>query len=142
MRRRQKIGWGVLALVVVAQVIPVERTNPPVRSEVDAPPDVVALLRRACYDCHSYETQWPWYSHVAPISWILAHHVEEGRRELNFSEWPILDFEAQGHDLKDIEEQIAEGKMPLRSYRLMHPEARLDEAERGRLLEWARTNTD
>jgi len=141
MKRRHQIGLGVLALFAVAQAIPVERTNPAARSDVQAPPEVSALLRRACYDCHSNETRWPWYSQVAPVSWFLAHHVEEGRKELNFSEWPVLDFEAQGHDLQDIEEQVSEGKMPLRTYKLLHPEARLDEAERSRLLQWARSGS-
>lgn len=122
----------------MAQLIPVERTNPPVRSDLQAPAEVSALLRRACYDCHSHETHWPWYAYVAPVSWILAHHVEEGREELNFSEWPVIDLETLEHNLKDIEEQITEGKMPLRSYKLLHPEARLDDEERTRLLQWAR----
>lgn len=138
MKRRYKIVLGVLALLGVAQVIPVERTNPPVRSDVDATQEIATLLRRACYDCHSHETHWPWYGYVAPISWFLARHVEKGRGDLNFSEWPVLDFEAQNHDLHEIEEQVAKGKMPLRSYKILHPEARLDAAERARLLEWAR----
>jgi hypothetical protein len=142
MKRRHLIGLGVLGLLAVAQAIPVERSNPPVRSDLQAPADVSALLRRACYDCHSHETQWPWYASVAPASWFLAHHVEEGREEMNFSEWPVLDFEAQQHNLEDIEEQIAEGKMPLRSYTLLHPEARLDEQEKARLLQWARSGTE
>src|SRR5690348_6573673 len=77
------LGAGVLA----AQLVRPQRTNPPVVSDVAAPPEIEAVLRRACFDCHSNETAWPWYTAVAPISWVLHRDVLEGRRRLNFSEW-------------------------------------------------------
>jgi hypothetical protein len=123
----------------VLQLIGVDRTNPPVISEVSAPHEVQSILRRACYDCHSNETRWPWYSRVAPASWFVAHHVEDARGDLNFSEWPEYDFELQEHAMEDIEEQISERKMPLRSYLILHPDARLTDAERKVLLDWAKT---
>ncbi len=133
-------GAAVLvALLVLIQFIPAERTNPPVESDLFAPDQVKEILRRACYDCHSHETTWPWYSHVAPVSWWMADHVEHGRRDLNFSRWPLFDFEARQYLLGEIEEEIEEGEMPLRSYRLGHPEARLSDEETGLLLEWARS---
>ncbi|HZM17560.1 MAG TPA: heme-binding domain-containing protein [Candidatus Krumholzibacteria bacterium] len=135
-RRGRWILLGLLLAFGIAQAMPVERTNPPVEWDVDAPAEVAAILRGACYDCHSHETRWPWYSRVAPVAWIVARHVEHGRGDLNFSQWPRLDLEAQEHAFHDIEEQISHRKMPLRSYTWMHPEARLTEAQRQALLTW------
>jgi hypothetical protein len=134
---------GALALLVLLfgiQFIPVHRTNPSVQLRVHAPSDVAAILRRSCYDCHSNETNWPWYSYVAPMSWFVTRHVNRGRGDLNFSEWPALDFEAQEHAFKDIEEQIAKGEMPLKSYLLLHRQAKLSQEERDVLLRWARSH--
>ena len=130
---------GVVVFLVIIQIFPARRTNPPVRSDIKAPAAVKAILRRACYDCHSHETRWPWYSRVAPVSWWLVSHVNEARGDLNFSEWPAFDRELLGMALRDIEKQISEDKMPLPSYRIMHPPARLSEAERQALIDWARS---
>lgn len=132
-------GLAVAMALVLIQFIPAERTNPPVRIDVDAPDEVKEILRRACYDCHSHETRWPWYSRVAPVSWWIADHVEHGRGDLNFSEWPALDFYTQELAFKDIEEQITKGEMPLRNYTILHPEARLTDDERETILGWARS---
>jgi hypothetical protein len=139
-RLRRGAAWaaGVLLLVFAGlQLVSVERANPPVVSDVNAPPAIDAILRKACYDCHSHETRWPWYSRVAPMSWWIADHVREGREDLNFSDWPTFDFELQRLAFEDIRKQIKSGAMPLESYRLAHPEARLTEAERAELLRWA-----
>jgi hypothetical protein len=139
-RRRRWATRGAVvlaALLVAIQFVPVSRTNPPVTAAVPAPPEVASILRRACYDCHSNETHWPWYSRMAPISWWMGKHVREGRDDLNFSEWPILDVDDQQDALEDIAHQIRSDKMPLRSYRLGHPEARLGPAEKDILLRWA-----
>ena len=138
---RKSLRWPLAALVVLflgIQVIPVDRANPPAGTELRAPDPVMAVLRRACYDCHSHETRWPWYSRVAPMAWLMADHVKEGRGDLNFSEWPAFDFEELGEAGKDIRKQIEKGKMPLRSYLWLHPQARLSEADREILLDWAR----
>jgi len=134
-------GFAVAIVLALIQLIPADRTNPPVRIDVDAPDEVKEILRRACYDCHSHETRWPWYSRVAPISWWIADHVEHGRGDLNFSEWPALDFYAQELAFKDIEEQITKGEMPLRNYTILHPEARLTDDERETILRWARSGS-
>lgn len=132
-----KIGGALLVLAVVGiQLVPVERPNPPVERVIRAPADVDSVLRRACWDCHSNQTEWPWYSHVAPISWYVAHDVEDGREHLDFTEWPEDPEEAR--DLIDeIGEQVESGAMPPTSYRLMHPEARLDEETRQLLIDWS-----
>jgi hypothetical protein len=135
------IKWSaalVVALLLAAQFIPVERSNPPVESDLQAPVAVKEILKNACYDCHSNETVWPWYSRVAPMSWFLARHVAEGRKDLNFSAWPSYDFAAQELIFRELDKEISEGKMPLRSYTLGHPEARLSDSDREVLLEWIR----
>jgi len=139
MSRKLIISAAVLAaLFLLIQLIPVEQTNPPVEADLAAPAPVTDILRRSCYDCHSHETTWPWYSRVAPFSWWLAEHVTEGRADLNFSQWPLFDFEARELMLRDIEKQLVDGTMPLRSYVLGHREARLSDRDREILLEWAR----
>lgn len=127
----------MLAALVAMQMIPVHRTNPPVVSEVDAPEPVASILRRACYDCHSNQTRWPWYSRVAPASWLVAWHVHEARGALNFSEWPLLDFEAQDLAFGDIRDEISKGDMPLHSYTWIHRNARLTQEERDAIVRWA-----
>jgi len=138
----------VVTLVIVLAVVMLgmqfkqpDRTNPPVESEVDAPPEVAAILERACYACHSNETTWPWYSYVAPLSWWVAEHVEHGRGDMNFSTWPVLDLEALEHVFHEIDEQIEKGEMPLPSYLRMHPEARLSDEDRATLRKWAQANS-
>ncbi len=141
LRLGRLIKWSValgVTLLIVAQFIPVQQTNPPVLSDIQASPAVKAVLVKACFDCHSHETVWPWYSRVAPISWWVAGHVEKGRKDLNFSRWPTFDFVTQDLLLRDIEDQVSRREMPPRSYALGHPEARLDDGERQLLLEWAR----
>ena len=83
----KKIAIFLVIALVVMQLIPVERSNPSVRNQFAASPEVETILRRACYDCHSNETRWPWYARVAPISFLLWRDVKEGRKELNFSIW-------------------------------------------------------
>jgi len=92
----QRLRWAAVLVAVVLvgiQWVPVERTNPAVTSEVMVSPEVRDLLVRACFDCHSHQTVWPWYSRVAPVSWWVASHIRKGRADLNFSEWPVFDAE-------------------------------------------------
>lgn len=128
---------AAIAAAALIQLVPVRRDNPPVRTEVPAPHDVKAILERACYDCHSGRTRWPWYSHVAPVSWLLARDVHRGRREVNFTDWPAFDQDAQDHILSHIVKQVKRRAMPLPIYLSMHPQARLTEQDRQRLIEWA-----
>jgi mono/diheme cytochrome c family protein len=135
--RRAIVAAGVLLLAI--QAIPVSRTNPPVESDVDAPPAVKALLRRACYDCHSHETVWPSYAWVAPISWLVARDVSEGREELDFSRWASVDAARRAKLAKRIPEEVGEEEMPPWTYRLAHPGARLSAAEGAQIVEWGRS---
>jgi hypothetical protein len=123
-------------VLVLAQLIPVARTNPRIAANV-APADVDAVLRRACYDCHSHETVWPWYSRIAPISWMVAHDVNHGREELNFSTWDAYEASARRKKLKETIDEVADGEMPPWYYVLMHPEARLNSSDQEHLRAWA-----
>jgi hypothetical protein len=133
----KRVGYGLVAALALAQLVPVERTNPPAEAEIVAEPEVHALLRRACYDCHSHATVWPWYARIAPVSWLVAHDVDHGRRELDFSRFESYDGAKQRKKLGELAEEVDEQDMPLWYYLLVHPEARLSEAERERLVSWA-----
>jgi len=134
----KRAAIALAALLVVAQLVRPEHTNPPATVEVDAPEDVRVVLRRACYDCHSNATVWPWYSHVAPISWLVAHDVDEGRGDLNFSTWDAYSAAKRAKKMKEIVETVEEGEMPLWFYVALHPDARLSADDRARLTAWAR----
>lgn len=124
------IVGGVLLVFVVIQLVPVSHENPPVTLEAQwDSAGTRELARRACFDCHSNETVWPWYSYVAPVSFGISNHVMEGREKLNFSEWDKSD-----HDFEEIEEAITKRNMPLWNYILLHPEADLTETEKEELL--------
>lgn len=95
------------------------------------------MLRRACYDCHSNETVWPWYSKVAPASWLVADDVEHGRRHVNFSTWNRRTPEEQAKAMKTVWEEVEAGEMPLWQYRPLHPAARLSDADKALLRVWS-----
>jgi heme-binding protein len=139
MRRSGKIGLGCVAVLAAAQGIRFARTNPPVTGEIGAPADIAPVLRRACYDCHSNETVWPWYSQIAPFSWLLQRDVEEGRRRLNFSEWDeyASDPGTASVKLTEIATSVALGGMAPWYYRMLHPAARLSAVQRELLRQWA-----
>jgi hypothetical protein len=105
-------------------------------------PEIGELLRTACYDCHSNETRWPWYAHVAPASWLLARDVNEGRKHLNFSAWGKYAEGRRLLALDGIAEEVAESEMPLPPYLLLHPEADMDSSARARLIDWAHREAD
>jgi hypothetical protein len=131
------IAGGVAVLLVGAQLIPVARTNPLGGTELAAPRQVQKVLRLACYDCHSNETVWPWYSRVAPVSWLVARDVAEGREALNYSRWQDYGAQQRAELLEETWEEIAEGEMPPAAYLVLHPDARLDDADRAALRAWA-----
>jgi len=129
------IGLGVLFVAI--QFIPVERSNPPVTGLVDAPEDVLTTLRRSCWDCHSNETDWPWYAYVAPASLRVTQHVWMGREHVNFTEWDSYDAEELDEAYEEIAKEIEKGGMPLSDYLLVHRNAKLTKSDRERLVSWA-----
>jgi len=130
----KRAGLAVVILLVAMQFVPITRINPPERSEASRPPEVQALLQRACYDCHSNETRWPWYSYIAPVSFLIARDVREGRRELNFSIWNQYNQGRKMRKFKEIVEQLEKGNMPQWYYVLIHAEAKLSDGEREAII--------
>jgi hypothetical protein len=134
MRTWLLLGFGaILAGFLLIQLVPYghDHTNPPVTGEPawDSPA-TKALAQRACFDCHSNETAWPWYSNVAPVSWLLQRHVTEGRERLNFSTW--------GTGRQEVDHAarlVQQGEMPPWDYQLLHPDARLSDTEKQQLID-------
>lgn len=128
------------AVLIVAfigiQFVHIDRTNPPITGEIETPAPVKEILRRSCYDCHSNETVWPWYSYIAPASWLLESDVNKGREELNFSEWSGYDEKRKLKKIKEIWEEVNEGEMPEWDYVIMHSEAGLSEADKQIIRDW------
>ena len=141
MKLGAKIAVGAVAAFVAMQVGRCEHANPPVTGEIDAPADVKAILRRACYDCHSNETKWRWYGYVAPVSWLLHRDVYDGRKHLDFSEWDKVPPEKRAKKMNGIAKQVSSGEMPLWFYLPLHAEAKLTDADKTRLADWAKSPT-
>jgi hypothetical protein len=133
-----KLLLGAVVVLLIIQLIPVSRENPPVSEQIPAPPEVRKVLARACYDCHSHETRWPWYSAVAPVSWLVANDVEHARKHLNFSTWDQYDARKRRKKLEEAREEVHEGEMPLWYYVLAHPDARLSAEDKELLRAWDR----
>ena len=131
-----------LVVVVAIQLVPIHRDNPPVTGPLTkAPADVLATLHRACYNCHSHESIWPWYSYVAPVSWLVAWDVHEGRRHLDFSTWSDYAPKDRLKKLAGISTLVQERDMPPWYYMPLHKEARLSPDDIALLSEWADSST-
>lgn len=140
-----KKAFIILVVVIIAiQFFRIDKTNPESDPNVDmfvaenVPDDVQLLLKTACYDCHSNTATYPWYTNVAPVSWWIKHHINEGREELNFNEWGSYSTKRKLHKLEEIEEMIEEKEMPLPSYLWVHGEAKLNDQQQRKLIIWAK----
>ena len=134
MNRYAKTAAAGLAVLLLIQFVPYghDHRNPPVSGEPLWDSGATrALAKRACFNCHSFETVWPWYAAIAPASWLVTHDVHEGRKELNFSAWD--NGRREGESPAKISKQIKQGAMPPWQYRIAHPEARLTAAEKQQL---------
>jgi hypothetical protein len=134
------IVMGIVALFILIQLVPYGRqhTNPPVVKEPNwGSPQARQIAQRACFDCHSNETVWPWYTNIAPVSWLIQNHVEEGRRILNFSDWTgQIQRRGRTQDaLTEIKKTMLEGEMPMGQYVMIHPEAKLTTEEMNTLIQ-------
>ncbi len=143
MTKGGKIGLVILGALVFIQIFRPERNVQAgvaandITRVTEVPADVQGILKKACYDCHSNNTVYPWYMNVQPVAWWLARHVDEGKRELNFSAFGEYSAKKQLHKLQEIHKEVEEGDMPLSSYTLMHSGARLSKAEQQRLIAWS-----
>lgn len=141
-RWAKRAGIAIVVLLIATQFVPVDRTNPPVDpAKTIYATGIVsdgmhAVFRRSCQDCHSNETNWRWYSKVAPVSWLIASDVHKGRRELNLSEWSAYPDKRKDHKLDSICEQVQRGEMPDSMYALIHPSAKMNETERAAVCKW------
>jgi hypothetical protein len=141
----KKLKWAVCFVVLIiigilSIAFPVDHTNPTITGEIEAPEEVMAILRRGCYDCHSNETKWPWYSYVAPVSWLVSDDVQDGRKHMNFSEWDTYNDKQKRHKMKECGEMVKVGEMPLWFYLPLHPEAELLPKDIEILTAWSKTS--
>lgn len=143
MKLWKKIAIGLLVLLVVIQffrparnasatILPTDITN-----VTSVPHDVQAVLTRSCYDCHSNNTVYPWYMNIQPVAWYLANHIKEGKRHLNFSDFGSYSHEQQVKKFKGISREVRSGGMPISSYTLVHTYAKLSDAEKTLVCNWA-----
>jgi hypothetical protein len=141
--RVKKVLLAQTAFLVAIQIVQPRRTNPPVSpsrtlsAHMKVPEEVYSTLIRSCGDCHSDQTHWPWYSHVAPLSWVITDDVNQGRRNMNFEDWESLgDGKLADDRLRDICSEIKQKGMPIFSYRLFHRQTRLNAQEISSICSW------
>jgi hypothetical protein len=133
---------GLFGVFLILQFFRPEMNNPPfnpddtIEAKLQVSPQVKEIFARSCNDCHSNQTVWPWYSNVAPMSWKMAEHINDGRKEVNFSTWAQYDTKQQERKLDKICDQITDGEMPEWSYTLIHWNAKLSEADKKLICEW------
>jgi hypothetical protein len=138
MKRALKwIGIGCAVVFVGIQLVPVDRENPAGGKPFDAPANVQAIVRRACFDCHSNETVWPWYSYVAPVSWLVAHDVNEGREHLDLSRFADMSEDKRSAKADEMAEEAENDAMPPSQYLIMHKGAKLSAEDKKVLRAWA-----
>lgn len=140
---KKKILWGVLIALVVIQFIRPSRNSGEtygpndITKTVEVPGEVKSILDKACNNCHSDHTNYPWYTNIQPVGWWMAHHVDEGVHELNFSQFNTYKLRRKLRKLEEIAEQVKEGEMPMDSYTWTHSEAKLSDQEKEVLINWA-----
>ncbi len=139
---KKYILWGVLVVILMIQFIRIDKTNPASDPAIDfiamtnPPAEVADMIKTSCYDCHSNQVNYPWYTNVAPVSWWVKKHINEGREHLNFSEWGNYEQGRQNHKLEEFYSEVKEGEMPLKSYLIIHSEAKLSDAQVQQMTDW------
>ncbi|ALR31192.1 cytochrome C [Chryseobacterium sp. IHB B 17019] len=138
----KKILTVLLVAFIIIQFFPIDKTNPAPTPGMDflkiknTPPEVAKIINSSCYDCHSNETKYPWYSNFAPASWFLKNHINEGRKHLNFSTFAMYDPKIQAQKLQECIEMLEKKEMPLESYFIGHQEAKLTDKQRKILIDY------
>ena len=140
----RRVLLGILVGLILIQFISPERNDSGDRSNdyttaMQVPKEVKEIIKTSCADCHSNKTEYPWYSNIAPVSWYIANHVNEGKEHLNFSEWTAYNKDQKDHIIKDLEEELEEQNMPLKSYLLIHKDAKLTQDQYNILLVWVKS---
>ncbi|PIE50407.1 MAG: cytochrome C [Flavobacteriales bacterium] len=145
MNRTKKILLGIVGGLLAIQLVPVDRTNPPVDATLnftdveEVPKRAEEILRNACYDCHSNETVYPNYAYVAPISWSIKEHVNQGRKYANFSKWNKYSQYAKQNIIKSSIREIQSGEMPMKGYEPYHPKAKLSKEDKAYIIDYLKT---
>lgn len=140
----KKVGIAIVLILILIQFIRVDQTNPVVNLQEDfisltnPPENISAILKTSCYDCHSHETEYPWYTNIAPVSFFLANHIKDGRKHLNFSTWGQYTDKKKSHKLKEFVEMVEENEMPMFSYTLIHRNAILTDLQKKELTDWVK----
>lgn len=138
----KNIAIFLIFLLLVIQSFRIDKTTQPIDPSKDfisltaANTEITNTLKIACYDCHSNQPTYPWYTNIAPVSWWVKNHINEGSHHLNFSEWGTYSEKRKNHKLEECIEMVEEGEMPLSSYTIMHKEAKLTDAQRLQLVEF------
>ena len=143
MSKKVKILITLIAVFVLIQFlrpaknVGVADASTDITHSVTVTTEIKSILEKSCYDCHSNHTEYPWYFNFQPVASWLAHHVEEGKDELNFSEFDTYKLKRKKHKLKEVIEQLKEGEMPMSSYLIIHKDAKLSEEQKNKLIHWA-----
>lgn len=138
----KKTGIGLIAFLLLIQLYRIDKTNPESAPEkdfmtvVDVPKNIKPIIINGCYDCHSNQTVYPWYSNITPINWWLKDHVDDGKKHLNFSVWGDYELKKKDHKLEEVIEMLEEGEMPLKPYTIIHAEAKFTENQKQQLINW------
>ncbi|MFD1292720.1 heme-binding domain-containing protein [Lutibacter holmesii] len=140
----KKVLLGVLVGIILIQLIRPNKNDSQnntnhISTIAPIPSEVEAILKTSCYDCHSNSTIYPWYSEIAPVSWYLASHVNDGKEHLNLSEWTTYNSYQKEHILNNFEEVLVRHQMPLKSYLLVHKEAEMSKEQYNTLIAWVKT---
>ncbi|WP_148870238.1 heme-binding domain-containing protein [Tenacibaculum adriaticum] len=144
MKLLKKIGFILLAAIVLAQFFSPKENNGELSSltlfinETKPSEEVHKILKTACFDCHSNTTRYPWYSKITPINFWMTHHIDEGKEELNFSEWANYSLKRKEHKMEEVYEEVEKRHMPLGSYTWTHTDARLSDEEIQKVVLWAK----
>jgi hypothetical protein len=146
---KKKILIGLLVVFVLAQFVKPQKNlgnnrQNDIATKYNVPENIDKILQNACNDCHSNKTSYPWYANIQPIAWWLNHHVSDGKKHLNFSEFTLKPIAVQNHKLEEVIETVEKHEMPLNSYTYfgLHPEAKLNQEQRNQLITWAKTQLD
>lgn len=144
----KKILIVILVAFIIIQFFPIDKKNPLVNTGMDflniknTPENIAKVVKTSCYDCHSNETKYPWYSSIAPSSWFLKNHINEGRKHLNFSTFAMYEPKRQIHKMEECIEMIEKKEMPLESYYLGHQDAKLTDEQRQMLIKYFKTQIE
>jgi hypothetical protein len=144
----KKILIILLIVLIIIQFIQPSKNNGHAQTANDithvvpVPDTVMALMKVACYDCHSDSTRYPWYNHISPVNWWLRNHINEGKRHINYSHFTEGNFKRKIHRLDETAEQVEKHEMPISSYLWIHKDARLNDAQRKLIIDWAKSSKE